>query len=52
MITDNLRDLWKRDPFIPFRIVMSSGQSYDAMHPETTVLMKREIFIAFPGGER
>lgn len=50
--TDHLRDPLKRDPFIPFRIVMSGGWSCDGMHPETAVLMKREIFIAFPDGER
>ena len=51
MIRDNIRELLDRDPFVPFRLVLSSGRHYDVLDPEMTVLMKSEIFIAFPDGE-
>lgn len=49
---ENLREFLERDPFVPFRIVMSSGKSYDVVSPNLAVLMKSEIFVAFPDGER
>jgi hypothetical protein len=52
MITADIRDFLRREPFVPFRLILSSGKHYDVVDPEMTVLMKSEIFIAFPGGER
>ena len=52
MIRDNIRDLLDRDPFLPFRLGLSSGRHYDVVDPQMTVLLKSEIFIAFPDGER
>ncbi len=52
MIRDDLRELLDRDPFVPFRLVLSSGRHYDVLDPQMTVLLKSEIFIAFPDGER
>lgn len=52
MIRDDIRQLLDREPFTPFRLILSSGKNYDIFDPETTVLLKSEIFIAFPDGER
>ncbi len=52
MIRDNIRELLDRDPFVPFRLAFSSGMHYDVVDPQMTVLLKSEIFIAFPDGER
>ncbi len=52
MIRDQIRELLDRDPFVPFRLVLSSGRHYDVVDPHMSVLMKSEIFIAFPDGER
>ena len=51
MIRDNIRELLERDPFAPFRLVLSSGREYDVVDQQMTVLMKSEIFVAFPDGE-
>jgi hypothetical protein len=51
MIRRDIQELLDRDPFAPFRLVLSSGKNYDVLNPETTVLLKSEIFIAFPDGE-
>lgn len=52
MIRNDIRELLDREPFVPFRLILSSGKNYDVLNPQTTVLLKSEIFIAFPDGER
>ncbi len=52
MNPDQIRGLLRRDPFEPFRIRLSSGDSYRVMDPNAVALMKSRLFIAFPGGER
>lgn len=45
MTVQTFRDLLADRPFKPFRIVMSSGQSYEVRHPEMAMLMKTDILI-------
>jgi len=52
MIAENIRNLLRRDPFTPFRLVLSSGGHYDVVNPELVVVLKSEVFIAFADGER
>lgn len=52
MISKNLRDLLRRDPFVPFRLILASGGHYDVADPELAVVLKSEVFITFPDGER
>lgn len=35
-------------PFTPFRIMTSSGQGYDVMHPEFVMVGKRIVVIGKP----
>ena len=44
MIRENIRELLDREPFVPFRLVLSSGRHYDVVDPQMTVLLKSEIF--------
>ena len=52
MIRENIRELLDRDPFVPFRLVLSSGRHYDVMEPHSAALLKSEVFVVFPDGER
>ena len=52
MTADDIRDLLRCEPFSPFRLILTSGKAYVVLNPQTAVLMKREIFIALPDGER
>ncbi len=52
MIRENIRELLDRDPFVPFRLVLSSGTHYDVMDPHSAALLKSEVFVVFPDGER
>lgn len=52
MIRDNIREMLDRYPFVPFRLVLSSGRHYEVHNPQMAVLLKSEIFVAFPDGDR
>jgi hypothetical protein len=43
---NSIRELLHRTPFVPFRLVASSGSTYDITNPELVVVMNREVFIA------
>ena len=44
MTVQDFRDLLKAQPFQPFRIVMSSGESYEVRHPEMAFLSRTSSF--------
>ena len=52
MTADELKELLKRTPFRPFRIILSGGTVYEITNPELVVVMRSELFIAFPGEDR
>lgn len=42
-------EIWahlRRDPFLPFRVHLSDGSSYDIRHPEMAMLSLIELAIA------
>ena len=45
MTVQTFRNLLTQRPFKPFRLVMSSGQTYDVRHPETAMLTKTDILV-------
>ena len=48
-----LREKLTRRPFEPFRVRLSSGDTYDVRHPENALLVRSGIYVAVPepGGE-
>lgn len=52
MIRENIREFLGRDPFVPFRLVLSSGKHYDITDPHSAALLKSEVFVVLPDGER
>lgn len=36
----------RRRPFVPFRLILSSGTSYDIMHPEMLFVSKSGLTVA------
>ncbi len=52
MIGENIRESLKRDPFVPFRLISSSGEHYDVRDPHSAALLKSEVFLVLPDGER
>jgi hypothetical protein len=45
MTLQTFRDLLRARPFVPFRLVMSSGESYDVRHPEMAMLTRTHILV-------
>jgi hypothetical protein len=45
MTVQTFRELLTQQPFKPFRIVMSSGQSYEVRHPEMAMLTRSDMLV-------
>jgi hypothetical protein len=43
--------LLSQRPFRPFRLVMSSGQSYEVRHPEMAMLTRTDLLVGVGGSE-
>jgi tRNA A37 threonylcarbamoyladenosine synthetase subunit TsaC/SUA5/YrdC len=50
-IVSNIRELKAREPFVPFNIVMASGDKYLIEYCDNLVEMKTEYFYAAPGSD-
>ena len=51
MTVQSFRDLLTRRPFEPFRVVMSSGQTYEVRHPEMAWLTRTTLYVGTGGAE-
>jgi hypothetical protein len=49
---ENIQELLNREPFLPFRLVMTSGKTYEVVSPNSAALLKSEVFVVLPDGER
>jgi len=45
MTVQTFRDLLAQRPFIPFRIVLSSGEAYEVRHPEMAMLTRTDLLV-------
>jgi hypothetical protein len=48
MTAETFREILKRTPFEPFRVVMSIGESYNVMHPEMALVSAKALALAIP----
>ncbi len=48
---EDIRARIRKQPFRPFRVVSSSGESYEVHHPELIMVGKRELTIGSPSSE-
>lgn len=51
MTFQTFRDLLNQRPFKPFRLVMSSGQTYEVRHPEMAFLTRSDIVVGIDADE-
>ncbi len=42
---EKLRDELRRQPFVPLRIHLTDGKTYDIRHPEMAMVTSREVYI-------
>jgi hypothetical protein len=45
MTVQTFQKLLARQPFQPFRLVMSSGKTYDVRHPEMAMLTRTDLLV-------
>lgn len=45
MTVQTFRKMLTQRPFQPFRLVMSSGKTYDVRHPEMAMLTRTDILV-------
>lgn len=45
MTVQTFRDLLTKRPFQPFRLVMSSGETYEVRHPEMAFVTRTDILV-------
>jgi hypothetical protein len=53
MTQDELRDAARRQPFKPFRVVLTTGATYDIRHPDLIMVGRRSVVLGIakdPGG--
>ena len=51
MTVQTFRELLTQHPFKSFRLIMSSGQSYDVRHPEMAWLTRTSILVGIDESE-
>ena len=51
-VLETVRDLRRRDPFVPFRIVMTSGESYTIANSELLAIGRSQLIYCFPQSDR
>jgi hypothetical protein len=49
---EQLRELLHRDPFVPFRIVMTSGHEHDVTNPDLVAVGESQINVYTPKSDR
>ena len=49
---DNLKELLKKDPFTPFRILLTSGSAYEVSSPYQIALGESQLNYYFPKTDR
>jgi hypothetical protein len=49
MTRNDLAKRVKQRPFVPFRIVLTEGTTYDVRHPDFIMVGRDSVFIGLPG---
>ena len=49
---EEIRELLDREPFVPFRIVLTGGLAYDVRNPHLAALGKSVIHVMHPRSDR
>jgi hypothetical protein len=49
---EELLEHLRRDPFVPFRIVLTSGQGYEVTYPALVALGESLMHVMYPRSDR
>jgi len=48
MRPDDLREFTQRRPFLPFRVTLTDGRTYEVRHPELVMVGRSSVVIGLP----
>ncbi len=51
MTINDIQELLEKEPFEPFKILVTGGESYEVRNPHSVAVMKRRMLIALPDGD-
>jgi len=49
---DTIREMLNKEPFEPFRIVLTSGSGYDIRNPELVALGQTQLTLYYPRSDK
>ena len=52
MDKETIKELLKRQPFMPFKIKLSNGETFEVRHPEFVLLTKTGLVVGYPDSDR
>lgn len=52
MNAESIREFLHREPFEPFVIRMSNGESHQVRHPECLLVLKTKVILGYPEEDR
>jgi hypothetical protein len=52
MNADTIREFVRRQPFEPFVIRLSNGETHEVRHPECAVVGKSKVLVYYPEQDR
>ena len=52
MNADTIREFVRRQPFGPFAIRLSNGETHEVRHPECAVVGKSKVLVYYPEQDR
>ena len=52
MRQQEVQDVLRKEPFQPFRIHLSNGETYDVRHPELALLTRSSVHVVVPSSDQ
>ncbi len=48
MTQEDMQDVARRQPFVPFRVVLTTGATFDIPHPDLIMIGERSAVLGIP----
>ena len=52
MTMETIREFIRREPFEPFVVRLSNGESHEVRHPECVAITRSKVVITYPDEDR
>lgn len=52
LMREQIAEHLHREPFVPFRIILTSGQGYDMVNPDLAAIGESIMHVLFPRSDR